>query len=249
LRVTDRIVIVLGIISTLATVLTIKELPPWVPAPSTDILAAIYKFTVVLLVLAVAQVVWRFRRAMDRRLAELESRIDRSNRSGSSDHDDSPLPAVNALVARIAHLEELTLRREPAPLGADELTDIGVIWRWHRDRQEVAGPLCPEHRVKLGYQQASGLYVTYRDIENRRLEVASGWFICPTDENVFKPNCPGTIAQARRRVEDRFRAQLDLPPPPPQPPTEAELEAQRRAADLFRSLGLQRPGAGGDPTP
>lgn len=248
MRVTDLIVIVLAAIGTIATILTIRELPPWVQVPTADILGAIFKLAVVLLGLAVAQVVWRFRRAMDRRLADLELKIHRPNRLGGGDDEEPTTATMNALAARIGQLE-LTLRREPAPLGADELTDIGVIWRWGRDRQEVVGPLCPEHRVKLGYQQASGLYVTYGDIENRRLELSSGWLICPTDENVFKPNCPGTVAQARRRVEDRFRAQLDLPLRPPPPPTAEELEAQRRAAELFRSLGQQRPGAGSDPAP
>lgn len=248
MRATDLIVIVLAAISAIATILTIRELPPWVPVPNTEILGAVFKLAVVLLGLAVAQVVWRFRRAMDRRLADLELRIDRPNRLGGGADDQPTTTAVNALAARIAQLE-LTSHREPAPPGADELTDIGVIWRWDRDRQEVLGPLCPEHRVKLGYQQASGLYVTYGDIENRRLEISSGWLICPTDEDVFKPNCPGTVMQARRRVEDRFRAQLDLPLRPPSPPTAAELEAQRQAAELFRSLGLQRPGTGSDLTP
>lgn len=77
-------------------------------------------------------------------------------------------------------------------LDEDELLHLNMLWKWDRNRHEVIGPLCPDHRTSLTYQPSVGLPPIYADFEDKHLS-ASGWFFCPRDNKTFTTAIGGLV--------------------------------------------------------
>lgn len=116
------------------------------------------------------------------------------------------------------------------PLSEDELLSLDMLWQWDRNRHEVIGPLCPDHKTALAYQPSVGLPPIYADFEDKWLG-ASGWLFCPRDTKKFPTATGGKIEDIRWDIDNRFRTIFNIPAKPKRPPTPEELELQRKMSE------------------
>jgi hypothetical protein len=207
----------LAAIAAVAAVLTVRELPPWLPMPSGEILAALFKLAIALLGAWLAIVIWGIRRRLDGEAATHAA-------------NDARLKSVEADL--VAVKSEVALRRPK-----DELVYRGVLWAWDDVGRIALGPFCPTHKsTPLGYQVSSGHKIVYSDFEGNWLGGA-GWLICPQDRQTFPDEHSEKVQDLRDAVENDFRGMRGIPPKPKRPLSPDDLAQLDVATKFLERLG------------